>query len=31
MLILVNSIIKTAEQFDEVKKVVISPDTLFQP
>ena len=31
MLILANSIIKTVEQFDEVKKVVISPDTLFQP
>jgi hypothetical protein len=31
MLIMANSIIKTALQFSGVKKVVFSPETLFQP
>lgn len=31
MLIIANSIIKTAQQFPEVKKVLLMPETLFQP
>ncbi len=31
MLLMANSIIKTAEQFPGVKKVVFMPDTIFQP